>query len=246
MLSWTSIQMLRIFTTVTLSMFMVACNKANMTEQTTSTATSSVIYPHTSDFKISNHGAVFLHDPSTCANCHSTLPSYGGISPSSRSLHSEANPSPPPACTQCHNYPHTPLWALPKNHGVTYANSLHAAPADVKPVGCTQCHDGIKEAQYQAAGLTSYPVACDSCHILMPHSKRFKEGRHFVEARTYQGGCVNCHNDLTAKYLPNQDGSGCYNCHDDGKIPTMKWLPIPAPSPTPSAVPPHRLSSLFE
>lgn len=204
-----------IFVTSCLLFSIAGCNKPNIPQPVSDDEALSAIYPHSAEFKLSTHGAAYSSRAELCSQCHDVGPS-GEKRPSAGNKAKKA-------CNVCHDYPHSPLWALPKNHGAAYAQSLHLAPADAKQVGCTQCHDHEKQAEFEKSERARYPVACNSCHVMIPHSDDFKYGMHKEYAQNYQGKCTLCHSDLKTKYLPNLAGLGCFSCHTEGQLPTVHW-----------------------
>ncbi|HLD73424.1 MAG TPA: cytochrome c3 family protein [Bdellovibrionota bacterium] len=110
------------------------------------------------------------------------------------------------SCYSCHSYPHQPKWALPKNHGAAYL----AQPSSL----CLNCH------------TKKTSVSCDACHLLIPHSLEFKQGKaHAQSAQGYEGECTLCHTQLK-KLLPTTGEEGCIKCHKiegKGAAPIIKW-----------------------
>ncbi|HLE12399.1 MAG: hypothetical protein A2504_01315 [Bdellovibrionales bacterium RIFOXYD12_FULL_39_22] len=158
------------------------------------------MFDHDDDFVYSTHGAEYLRDSSACTGCHD----IGVLATTSR-----------PVCWNCHNYPHPSTWSLPANHGKKLLAEFDNG--DIV-VNCKDCH--AKDSSLRERFPEKF-VGCDACHIEVPHSDDFTDYDHGEVARTYAGGCTNCHKNMNT--LMPRYGS-CRYCHDDDLIPVMKWL----------------------
>ncbi|MEK6705003.1 MAG: hypothetical protein AABZ06_04385 [Bdellovibrionota bacterium] len=168
-------------------------------------------FPHDKDFTTTTaHGASYFNNPHNCKTCHNFASD------------SKDNQQPGKACNTCHNYPHINQWAMPDKHGAAFLKESKALPDQGPAASCLHCH-GEKSTFKERHPDRIY--SCGTCHILLPHSKTFKEGlgEHAKKARSYVGGCTNCHSDLK-RLMPNYapDG-GCTACHDSNQIPVVSW-----------------------
>lgn len=153
-------------------------------------------FPHTEEFKTTGiHAKGYFEDQTSCTSCHGEDYLGGSVKIS---------------CKKCHSaYPHDPLWALPKNHGAAYIATSNDS------VKCTTCHSkkGSLAKNYQEQF-----VACDACHIEMPHPSPFDGKTHSSVAKTYRGKCTICHSynkkDNNTRFLSNKAGCKLSECHD--------------------------------
>jgi hypothetical protein len=153
-----------------------------------------------------NHAAEYLKNPQACATCHG-VDGAGGTSRIS--------------CQNCHSYPHPKKWAVPENHGKTFA----ATAMEDRQTKCLTCHDTTK-----AEGNAP---KCQGCHDAYPtlHTDNWKSAdseaadHHAKYKGLNSGSCLNCHKDYTAN-MPNF--SDCTICHPGGPVLKMRWEPAPA------------------
>ncbi len=161
------------------------------------------MFDHDEEFISSKHGEEYLKDNSACASCHEV----GNLHVNSK-----------PICWSCHNYPHPKTWSLPNNHGKKLLSEL--ASNDIL-LNCKDCH--AKDSSFKERFPEKF-VGCDVCHIEIPHPIDFTEyGDHAAIARTYAGGCTNCHKNMNT-LMPRYQS--CQYCHDDDitTMATTKWV----------------------
>ena len=158
-------------------------------------------YPHKPNFAAGKeHGTTYTSNSQKCTGCHNLDSSQNTVLTS---------------CQKCHNYPHTSQWALPANHGGEYIKEKNTN----KLVSCLDCHDRGNNTSRNTEVYTD--VTCDSCHVNIPHSTKFKLGWHNKVARTYKGKCTNCHKEgkrfMRKKWW-------CVDCHGKKRKLDILWL----------------------
>lgn len=241
----------KIVSLVVIFFLVLSCNKTTTKEATEENKVNtekinSDIFPHEKNF-FKNHGASYLVNKDQCLSCHGVDGSGGSANVSCTKCHQDGGgrfPHPknwvmadqhstefmksPQSCSTCHgadwkggtskvsclqcheNYPHPLKWSSPENHGKAYV--LIKEKKD-----CLNCHQSNK--------VPANATRCDSCHKAYPHEIGFgPRKKHKVLAQTYDGKCLNCHQDYKANmpnYQDESEGVGCINCHE-GTI-QLKW-----------------------
>ncbi|MCM2278434.1 MAG: cytochrome c3 family protein [Oligoflexia bacterium] len=203
----------------------VSCHQEGRSEPSAPVSCSQChsSYPHNEDFKkTALHGSFFLQQRDACLRCH--VPEGKGTADRKD-------------CQACHPFPHDRSWALAGNHGLGFlGGSETASPAQKKKAeeACLKCHG--ETSKFRDKHPKDF-VSCGSCHVLMPHAKKFKSGAHSEVAQTYEGKCTACHTEYK-RLMPNSEEVGCFNCHDEGQVTKVGWTaPAPAPAPAASATP---------
>jgi hypothetical protein len=191
-------------------------------------------YPHAENWKQkTEHAANYIKNPQTCSACHG-VDGEGGISRVS--------------CKTCHDYPHPKKWAVPTNHGVTYA-----AAADKET--CFKCHEGAQPegGLFAVKAPETNAPKCEGCHAAYPLPHKNAEwagdsdivGHHKIIAKTPGGKCLICHRDYTQNMPGFGEAGGCKMCHVSQTNPNpaqsllIQWVddqPMPPP-PCPTETP---------
>ena len=138
------------------------------------------------------HGAAYLQNPAGCQGCHGSA-----LEGRDRAT----------GCANCHNYPHSPRWSLPTEHGQAFIKLYHEGQIQ----DCLRCHS--KEGEFRK----KYPekfLACDHCHLELPHREtepgRWARSEHKTAAMTYEGKCGVCHKNYKSN-MPRF--KNCKICH---------------------------------
>ncbi|MCK6599996.1 MAG: hypothetical protein L6Q37_16645 [Bdellovibrionaceae bacterium] len=225
----------------------VSCNKVATKDSTDKQVKQQklnfTVYPHEKDF-FKNHGKNYIESKTQCLSCHGNDGTGGTANVScvqchqnfphprnwaTAAQHSTDYIKSPQSCSVCHGddwkggnskvscfqchegYPHPIKWAVPDQHGKAFVELK-----DKKQ--CLNCHDSHK--------TPSFATKCDTCHKAFPHEENFEKGKkHKTLALSYDGKCLNCHQDYKNN-MPNfqdpSEGVGCFNCHE-GKT-EMQWI----------------------
>lgn len=200
--------------------FAIGCSneqRAEPPKKSDPTATGSQkldgIYPHSSSFKTTTeHGTAYLKDRAICTSCHGAELKGGKVSKVS--------------CQNCHQYPHDKKWALPENHGKTFAQIMKEQSSIENPLErnlsqCMNCH--ANKPNEPTSFKNRHPenfVACNSCHADLPHGQNFFNAtgdggtRHFRHVKMNPekvGSCYSCHLN-PSRSVPSLEV--CLGCHE--------------------------------
>lgn len=142
-------------------------------------------FPHEAGYGTTpEHGAAWLAEGSTCADCHGEA---GETAPAERTSGQ---------CTACHaSFPHPAGWAEASGHGAAVLSRR-------SPAACLSCHDAEGPAE----------AACETCHAVYPHPEGWGEPTGHAAAYTAGTSCgTSCHPSDAAAAGSRLT---CQGCHD--------------------------------
>ncbi|MBT4762468.1 MAG: hypothetical protein HOO06_12270 [Bdellovibrionaceae bacterium] len=177
----------------------------------------SVSLPHSEEFKLKEHGKVYLDDKNSCKTCHGADYAGGKVKKS---------------CKECHNFPHPPNWANPKKHGAEFVRGVQEdrdSGGRGKDQQCLVCHKKKRRIPADVHARSGKRLACNTCHVDIPHEERItlpgKKKKHHGDMSSsdfFKSNCYSCHvkqegaDSNKRTNMPTYES--CEGCHAEPKI----------------------------